>query len=63
MSCIVGQEMSSIQHKYPLETPLGQFETFVALLVDHPMSEWIGVEEVGASGAMFEVESLSREHG
>lgn len=60
---MIGRELSAIRHKYPLDTRLRQFETFVALLGDYPMSEWIGVEDVGASGAMFEVESLSREHG
>ncbi len=60
---MIGRKLSAIRHRHPLDTRLRQFETFVALLVDYPMSEWIGVEDVGAPGAMFEVESLSREHG
>lgn len=60
---MTGQEINPICHRYPLDTLLRQFETFVISLGDLPNNEWIGVEDIGASGAMFEVEFLSREHG
>ena len=59
---IVG-EMNAVQHRYPQEARLGQFETFVIPLGDPPRNEWIGVEDVGASRTILEAQFLSRAHG
>lgn len=48
--------MNPIQHKYLLDSLLGQFETFVTPFWDPPINEWIGVENIGASDVRSEVQ-------
>ncbi len=60
---MIGREIYPILQRYPLDTLLGQCETFATPLGDPLINEWIRVEDIGASGVRSKAKFLFKAHG
>jgi len=62
LACVIGRKTILTRLEYWRDNHWRQLETLIALSEEHPMYQWISIEEIGASWEGSEVKFLRKVH-